>query len=73
MKSIPISAAEKIAKQYGYSQVIIVARAVGDNGREVAKLSMVKRCRHGTPIREDGIPWCGACRTKKQEREFNRT
>lgn len=30
MKPIPISAVEKIAKQYGYSQVVIVARAVGE-------------------------------------------
>ncbi|UFK26726.1 hypothetical protein [Roseobacter phage RDJL6] len=29
-KPIPISAAEKIAKQYGYDQVIIYARKVGD-------------------------------------------
>lgn len=28
MKSIPVSAAEKIAKAYGYDQVIIVARKV---------------------------------------------
>lgn len=28
MKPIPISAAEKIAKDYGYDQVIIIARAV---------------------------------------------
>lgn len=31
MKPIPISAAEKVAKQYGYDQVIIIARKVGDN------------------------------------------
>jgi hypothetical protein len=30
MKPIPISAAERIAKQYGYSQVVIIARAVGE-------------------------------------------
>ena len=29
MKPIPISAAERIAKEYGYDQVIIVARRVG--------------------------------------------
>lgn len=34
MKPIPISAAEKIAKTYGYDQVIVIARAVGDNGGE---------------------------------------
>ena len=34
MKPIPISAAQRIAEQYGYSQVIIIARAVGDDGGE---------------------------------------
>lgn len=24
-------------------------------------------CRHGTPIRDDGIPLCGACRTPEQD------
>lgn len=31
MKPIPISAAERIAKAYGYDQVIIIARKVGRN------------------------------------------
>jgi len=31
MHPIPISAAERIAKDYGYDQVIIVARRVGDD------------------------------------------
>ena len=30
MKPIPISAAKKIAELYGYDQVIIIAREVGD-------------------------------------------
>uniref|UniRef100_A0AAU6W1I7 Uncharacterized protein n=1 Tax=Pseudomonas phage Touem01 TaxID=3138548 RepID=A0AAU6W1I7_9VIRU len=30
MKPIPISAAERIAKEFGYDQVIIIARKVGD-------------------------------------------
>jgi molybdopterin biosynthesis enzyme len=29
MKSIPIAAAKQIAERYGYDQVIIIARAVG--------------------------------------------
>ena len=29
-KRIPISAAERIAKDYGYHQVVIIARNVGD-------------------------------------------
>lgn len=31
MKPIPISAAAKIAKEYGYDQVVIYARRVGEN------------------------------------------
>jgi hypothetical protein len=34
VKSIPISAAQRIAKAYGYDQVIIIARKVGVEGRE---------------------------------------
>lgn len=30
MKPIPISAAERIAKEYGYQQVVIVARAINE-------------------------------------------
>lgn len=33
-KPIPISAGEHIAKEYGYDQVIIIARKVGDKGNE---------------------------------------
>lgn len=31
MKAIPISAAKEIAKRYGYDQVIIVGRKVGED------------------------------------------
>lgn len=34
MKPIPISAAEAIAKKYGYDQVIIIGRQVGPHGGE---------------------------------------
>lgn len=34
MKRIPIKAAKAIAKDYGYDQVIIVARSVGEKGGE---------------------------------------
>lgn len=34
MKRIPIRAAEKIAQDYGYDQVIVIARKVGDDGGE---------------------------------------
>lgn len=30
VKPIPISAAERIAKEYGYQQVVIVARAINE-------------------------------------------
>lgn len=33
-KDIPISAAEDIAKKYGYEQVVIIARVTGESGRE---------------------------------------
>lgn len=31
MKPIPIAAAERIAKDYGYDQVVVMARRVGDD------------------------------------------
>lgn len=34
MKNIPISAAKRIADEYGYDQVIIYARKVGNDGIE---------------------------------------
>lgn len=34
MKTIPIIEAEKIAKRYGFQQIVIIARAVGDDGNE---------------------------------------
>ena len=34
MKPIPVSTAKKIAEEFDYDQVIIVARKVGDNGGE---------------------------------------
>ena len=33
-KPIPVSVAKQIADDYGYDQVVIVARKVGTNGRE---------------------------------------
>ena len=34
MKRIPIAAAQRISEQYGYCQVIIIARKVGEGGGE---------------------------------------
>ena len=34
MKRIPIAAAQRVAEQYGYDQVIIIARAIGEGGGE---------------------------------------
>ncbi len=34
MKRIPISAARRIADEYGYDQVVVVARKVGEHGGE---------------------------------------
>lgn len=46
MKSIPISAAARIAKDYGYDQVIIIARKVGEdpspNGEHVTTYGVDK-------------------------------
>lgn len=33
-KSIPVSAAKKIAEQYGYDQVVVMARKIGPDGCE---------------------------------------
>lgn len=33
-KPIPVAAAKAIAEQYGYDQVIIIARAIGSDGVE---------------------------------------
>lgn len=30
MKAIPISAAEKVAKEFGYDQIVIIGRKVGE-------------------------------------------
>lgn len=34
MKPIPIDAAKRIAKEYGYDQVVIIARKIGNEGGE---------------------------------------
>ncbi len=34
MQPIPIRAAARVAKDYGYDQVVIIARKCGDNGGE---------------------------------------
>jgi hypothetical protein len=34
VKRIPIAAGQRIAEQYGYDQVVIIARKVGDDGGE---------------------------------------
>lgn len=34
MRRVPISAARRVAEDYGYDQVVIVARKVGDRGGE---------------------------------------
>lgn len=54
MKPIPIQAARKIAEQYGYDQVIIIARKVGDGagsgehcttyGRDKVNCDVAARC-----------------------------
>ena len=46
MKPIPISAAEKIAKAYGYDQIVVIGRKVGsgdeDHGEHVTTYGINK-------------------------------
>jgi hypothetical protein len=46
MKRIPIKAAERIAKDYGYDQVVVIARKVGEdpdpNGEHVTTYGVDK-------------------------------
>lgn len=46
MKRIPITAAERIAKEYGYDQVVIIARKIGEapepNGEHVTTYGVNK-------------------------------
>ena len=50
MKPIPISAAKKIAHDYGYDQVIVVGRAVGEGehvttyGKNKTHCSIAAKC-----------------------------
>lgn len=50
MKPIPVAAAREIAERYGYDQVIIVARAVGEGehcttyGKDKTHCAIAARC-----------------------------
>jgi hypothetical protein len=50
MKRIPIKAAQEIADKYGYDQVIIIARAVGEGehcttyGKDKVHCGIAARC-----------------------------
>lgn len=50
MKPIPISAAKQIAEKYGYDQVIVIARAVGEGehcttyGKDKANCDVAAQC-----------------------------
>lgn len=70
MKRIPISAAKRVAKDYGYDQVMIYARKVGEDGGEhmttygvdkkncaaMAKIGDFLKCKVMGWKREDGQP-----------------
>ena len=72
MKNIPISAAQRIANNYGYDQVIIVARAVGDGGGEhcttygVDKINCDVAARIGNFFKHRLMGWTGECDCAKR-------
>lgn len=51
MKPIPISAAKKIADAYGYDQVVVIARKVGEDGGEHVTTYGVNREHCGVAVR----------------------
>lgn len=66
MKRIPITAAKRIAHDYGYDQVIIYARRVGDNpdphGEHLTTYGKTKEhcgvaARIGTFLKRDIFKW----------------
>ena len=65
MKPIPISAARRVAEQYGYDQVVIVARKV--NGGEhcttygVDKANCDVAARIGNFFKFNLMKWSGQC------------
>ena len=70
MKPIPISAAERIAKEFGYDQVIIVARKVGDapdpHGEHVTTYGITKShcdvaARAGDFLKYKVMGWAESC------------
>lgn len=78
MKEIPIKAAKAIAEKYEYSQVVIIARAVGDNGGEhvttygVDKANCDVAARLGYFFKHKAMQWptgiaCDGCDLMVQE------
>lgn len=63
MKRIPIAAAQRVAEQYGYDQVVVVARKVGGDGGEhvttygVNKANCAVAARIGDFIKHKIMEW----------------
>ena len=73
MKPIPISTARRIAEDYGYSQVIVIARRVGNDGGEhcttygVDKENCDVAARIGDFLKFKVMNWPGADALKPQD------
>jgi molybdopterin biosynthesis enzyme len=50
MKPIPISAAKRIADEFGYQQVVIIARAVGEGEHVTTYGKDAKHCKVAADI-----------------------
>jgi hypothetical protein len=63
MKPIPVKAAELIAKSYGYDQVVVIARKVGEDGGEhvttygVDEANCAVAARIGVHLKEKVMLW----------------
>lgn len=62
---IPISAAREVAEKFGYHQIVIIGRAIGDDGREhvttygVDKANCAVAARIGDFLKHKVMKWPG--------------
>ena len=72
MKNIPVSAAERIAKAYGYDQVMIIARKDGPDGGEhmttygVSKVHCKIAARCGEFLQREIMGWHSTYQPEKE-------
>jgi hypothetical protein len=73
MKPIPIAAARRVAEQYGYDQVVIVARTVGGGEHcttyGVDKANCDVAARIGNYFKHRLMHWTGECECAKYGNE----